>query len=115
MRCADHNGCPLAATCAHTAPNATGAAALLNGQRQALGVCLDYDPIAGGSRMRDRLNAIDSLRAAHDECVALRETVAEICRRNPHGLQLKPLFSVPKAPRKVRGAASVVALRPASA
>ena len=45
--------------------------------------------------MQDRLNEIKKLKKAHDEYIEVRTLVAKICRENPHGLLIKPLYGQP--------------------
>lgn len=57
--------------------------------------------------MKDHLNEILALRDAHDEFRALLARVADMTRRHPRGLQIKPMFGQQprRAARKLRRAA----------
>lgn len=54
--------------------------------------------------MKDHLNEILALRDAHDEFRALLARVADMTRRHPRGLQIKPMFGQQprRAARKLR-------------
>ena len=57
--------------------------------------------------MKDRLNEILAMRASHDEFRALLARVADLTRRHPRGLAIRPMFGQqPARPvRKLRRAA----------
>lgn len=54
--------------------------------------------------MKDRFNEILAMRDAHDEFRALLARVADMTRRHPRGLQIKPMFGQQprRAARKLR-------------
>lgn len=54
--------------------------------------------------MRDRLEQLLALRSAHDEYRALQVRIQRIVRRNPHGLEIRPLFGQPPRQPRVLGA-----------
>jgi hypothetical protein len=52
---------------------------------------------------RARANEIAALRRASDEYRDLAQLVARICRENPQGLQIRPLFGQkPRVGRRLR-------------
>lgn len=57
--------------------------------------------------MKDRLNEILVMRASHDAYRELLARVADLTRRHPRGLAIRPLFGQPprRAARKLRRAA----------
>ncbi len=55
---------------------------------------------------RIRANEIESLRRASEQYRDLAQLVAQICRQNPQGLQIRPLFGQrPRAARRLKRAA----------
>lgn len=50
--------------------------------------------------MKDRLNEILVMRASHDAYRELLARVADLTRRNPSGLKIRPLFG--QQPRKLQ-------------
>jgi len=55
---------------------------------------------------RVRANEIEALRRAVEQYEDLKRVVAQICRENPKGLQIRPLFGQrPRVTRRLRRAA----------
>ena len=56
--------------------------------------------------MKDRLNEILVMRASHDAYRELLARVADLTRRHPRGLAIRPLFGQPpRVARRLRRAA----------